>query len=436
MDFDNLLRRVLKLIQRNQGQQPPKEVFNRWNEWCDLNAPSTTRGGAPTRDPKHFNGEHLMQFLCQLPTGFWVNMIKKVQKDGKEPGLAQAWEDFADDHCAQAGVKATRDPRNMPPEVMVDFVSQMLHHDDREGGHLAMIVDAYSFDFSRTPRPGADAGVGRGGGTRRGERAERTERGGKASGRGKDAATDAEANTLARMVRLLQRGSHAAKRCWDGFCDEHGPRQRGGDAVRDPRRHTAAFLRDFLLAEVSIAGWAVAVEQAIEQAEEMREQWEALADAASRQDQDPWADSGLLLELLEAGVAANLDPVARAVEQAAIEAFGSEEAEAGEESAGTGSGEAGGGGEDAGGGEGAGGAEDVADDAAAAEEAAEEAAGEAGDGLAAAVAAGLAAASAEPQGAEQLAAPGSEDPAAAGSPAAAAEASAAGGDEAAGKDLD
>lgn len=69
---------------------PAQAVFLRWNEFCDEFAPKTREGGQGTRDPSRLSDDLIRRFLVNLPPGFWVNLVKKVQKEGKEDGLSQA----------------------------------------------------------------------------------------------------------------------------------------------------------------------------------------------------------------------------------------------------------------------------------------------------------------------------------------------------------
>lgn len=171
-----LLRRLLKLLQRNRGLNPPKAIYNRWNEFCDANAPVTHHGGPATRDPKFLDGDLILGFLADLPRSFWVNLIKKVQAEGKDSRLGEAWETYCDEHAparqGQAG-KAIRDPRHLAQEFLIAFISATLERDDQRGHTLATIIDSYQFDFDhgsrvrdqreqRSDRPGGRRG-GKGG---------------------------------------------------------------------------------------------------------------------------------------------------------------------------------------------------------------------------------------------------------------------------------
>lgn len=170
-----LLRRLLKLMQRNRGLNPPKEIYNRWNDFCDTHAPATHSGGPATRDPKFLSQELILGFLADLPRSFWVNLVKKVQGEGKESRLAEAWEGYCDQHApprqGQTG-RAIRDPRHLAQEFLIGFVSATLERDDQRGHSLASIIDSYQFDFDhgrnirhteREERPGGRRGGGKGG---------------------------------------------------------------------------------------------------------------------------------------------------------------------------------------------------------------------------------------------------------------------------------
>lgn len=351
------MRRLLKLVQRNRGLNPPKEVFHRWNNFCDEFAPPTREGGEGTRDPKRLSEELIHRFLVDLPSAFWVNLVKKMQKEGRDAGLAEAWENFCDCNAPVRSTDArpTRDPRKLPPDFLVDFLGFILEGMGREGDMLAAITDAYQFDFElghskAAPerddrRPGLRAGPGHTGRGRR-HKEEASCLPPPAPPPACDATGDSSAAArtpvaeepldsgggdpdhagLARLVRLLQRGSSAAKQCWDLYCDERAPRGKGGTAVRDPRRHPSDFLREFLCYEVPVHGpslWADAADQAMTQVPELTESWKGFSDSAVQDDLDPWLTPPLLVDFLLDGICAGHDAAALAVEGAAAECFGS-----------------------------------------------------------------------------------------------------------------
>lgn len=346
-------------MQRNRGLNPPKEIFNRWNDFCDAHAPPTREGGVATRDPKFLDGELIMRFLAELPRTFWVNLVKKVQGEGKGTRLSEAWEEYCDMNApelpGQHGARSTKDPRRLPQDFLVAFVSATLEHDDQRGSALADIIDAYQFDFehadSRAPVPaqaeaewqprrkGRRKGEGKAEGRAesKGKAEGRAEGRAKGEGKGKGSSEEArpppqkggggedeEAAVLARLVRLLQRGSGSAKCRWDTYCDEHAPRANGV-AVRDPRRHTAQFLKDFLCAQVPATAWALAVQKATQEAPELAERWDELVDKAVAGSADPWDDAELMVDLLAEGLGKGIEGAAEAVEAAAAESLGPED---------------------------------------------------------------------------------------------------------------
>lgn len=163
-----ILHRLLKLVQRNQGCTPPKEIYNRWNTFCDANAPPPHEGGRPTRDPKILNKEIILDFMLQeLPRPFWISLVKKVQAEGKKWGFQQKWTEYCDSFAPPlAGTPSRiRDPRNLDPEFLLSFVAAALEHDNPKDSKLASIVDAYHFDFT-LPKSGRDARHSKKGGSK------------------------------------------------------------------------------------------------------------------------------------------------------------------------------------------------------------------------------------------------------------------------------
>ncbi|CAK0834054.1 unnamed protein product [Prorocentrum cordatum] len=146
------LFRLLKLVQRNPGTVPPKELFARWNDFCDARAPQDS--GRPVRDPKHLGRDLILAFLQELPRNFWVFLTKKIQAQGRERGLNDTWTEFCDAHAPrlpQNETKAIRDPRNLEPRFLITFIAFVLEKD--EDGGVAAIIDDFQFDFTLEERP-------------------------------------------------------------------------------------------------------------------------------------------------------------------------------------------------------------------------------------------------------------------------------------------
>jgi len=144
---EHRLRRLLKLLQRNEGLTPPKEIFTRWNTFCEEHAPRR-KGGQATCDPKNLHGELILSFLAGLDRSFWVNLIKKVQAKGKDDGLDKAWDDYCDQYAPRRDGQrvAIRDPRHLGPEHLVSFLGATLEQGE-QGQALAALVDEYTFEF-------------------------------------------------------------------------------------------------------------------------------------------------------------------------------------------------------------------------------------------------------------------------------------------------
>eukprot|EP00927_Polykrikos_kofoidii_P086872 TRINITY_DN9864_c0_g1_i1.p1 TRINITY_DN9864_c0_g1~~TRINITY_DN9864_c0_g1_i1.p1 ORF type:complete len:693 (+),score=127.25 TRINITY_DN9864_c0_g1_i1:98-2176(+) len=316
-----VLLRLLKLIQRNQGSTPPKEVYNRWNNFCDANAPSHD-GARATRDPKALPGGFIMRFLEEeLPRNFWVFLVKKIQAAGKAAGLADAWTNFCDDNApplsgAGNASRATRDPRHLDTDFLVAFIALQLDIDDPQTAMLASIVDAYQFDFTLPGSQDADRSVHRasgserptfgrggwgkggrdsGGGTGRAPppvassrtRKKASEDDGGSAGANKG--PNKEAANFVGILRLLQQESNAARRLWEGHCDENGRRSHAGDP---------AAVRAFLLEAVPSYAWADAVQHALAKAPHLREVWDTIAEEAQETGGDAWEDSEALTHFL------------------------------------------------------------------------------------------------------------------------------------------
>jgi len=143
---------LLKLVQRNQWSTPSKEIYLRWNVFCDVSGPPPQDGARPTRDPKLLSRELIRRFLVEeLPATFWVFLLKKIQAESRDSGLAEMWTDFCDRHAPRLpgdSSRAVRDPRHLEPDFLLSFIATALEGDDQSGGNLATIIDAYAFDFS------------------------------------------------------------------------------------------------------------------------------------------------------------------------------------------------------------------------------------------------------------------------------------------------
>jgi hypothetical protein len=319
------LHRLLKLVQRNTSSTPPKEVFNRWNDFCDRTSPLPSESDLgfqpqnprPIRDPKLLPKDNIRRFLGhELPRGFWVSLVKKIQGE-KALEFGKVWEAFCDHHApplsSGKGSASVRDPRMLEPEFLLAFVVNTLEQDDSDG-RLAQIIDSFQFIFKDGPSAeqanqpirkfaGEDApSRGQAGGKGKGKskgKARKSSSGrppdGEQSG---DGAEEVSAEALARLVRLLQRSSDTVKRRWDSHCDAHAPRVKGGAGLRDPRLHSQDFLRSFLTGEVPVDCWAEAVQRSLVDVPPVAEMWDEFNSAREDEGQDPWSDPDPLLDFL------------------------------------------------------------------------------------------------------------------------------------------
>uniref|UniRef100_A0A7S4RRD8 Uncharacterized protein n=1 Tax=Alexandrium monilatum TaxID=311494 RepID=A0A7S4RRD8_9DINO len=296
-----VLHRLLKLVQRNQGSTPPKEIYNRWNEFCDNHAPPITDGGKPARDPKLLSKDLILGFMLELPKPFWISLVKKIQAEGQHSGHREEWTEYCDRFAPQMGNSTSRirDPRNLDPEFLISFVGSELEHDDPKEGTLAPIIDAYQFDFNLPPRGRQEweDGPSRKGGGKGGDKGGDEGPGPEQEVQGNLLSEDQVVNMLARVIKLLQRSSEVAKRKWDVFCDQHAPQVRGV-AVRDPRKHNADFLRGFLCNEIPVSNWSEAVQRTVVAVPPLADTLDSFMRESSEANPDPWSSPEALLDFL------------------------------------------------------------------------------------------------------------------------------------------
>lgn len=282
-----ILHRLLKLVQRNQTSTPPKEIFNRWNTFCDAHAPPIHQHGKPIRDPKLLDKDFILRFMLEMiPRPFWISLVKKIQADQLRGGRREEWTEYCDLFAPVManGQTRVRDPRKLETEFLLSFVASALDNDDPKAGVLASIIDSYQFDFHTPPR-NAD-----------GE--ERASQRATATGSIKDTLQeDSSVLVLTQVVKILQRASKFVKCRWNDYCDEHAPQLRG-IAVRDPIKQSSHFLRGFLCGEVPTSKWTEAVTRSTEVVPSLLDALESYMQITGEASEDPWQNPESLLDFL------------------------------------------------------------------------------------------------------------------------------------------